>query len=204
MAEVVSVGGRRIACYAFFGRVVGSRRHAETTVQGFGGGGYSHQGSGHVAPVQISSTTDVYDEFFLADATGRERAFQLRNFTLPFREGSDLSIVWVMREGKKEGPYVCAFNHNTEQMWFYESALKPLVAPSKGALAVLGLLAALLIPALLANLAGFDLSGEEYAPVVMILWFLAIAVPVAWYRRQVQRRVRTLREAVERIARARG
>jgi hypothetical protein len=74
--------------------------------------GSVYQGTGSVSggvSGQIGSYTTVHDQFFVIDAEGNERAFQMSNWNLALRDGQVLSAVWA---GDK-GPLVLFRNHNT-------------------------------------------------------------------------------------------
>src|SRR5204862_2311055 len=69
--------------------------------------------SNNQATVAVSSRTVDHHEFFLADSTGKERAFKTVDFDFPYREGQTISVMWTIAEGKSEGPFLAVRNHNT-------------------------------------------------------------------------------------------
>lgn len=116
-------GGRVYHLHSFTGRVAQASKHMETQVYGSGGGGYSYQGTGSTAPVNISSTTVVHDQVFLVNETGKEVALQLSNFNLAVREGHILTALWIIKEGKDSGYYAIIYNRTTEERSIKDSAL---------------------------------------------------------------------------------
>lgn len=101
---------------AFEGNVVEASRQRETLVSGYGGGGATYDGTGATAPINISSTTIVHDEFFLLDEHGEEEHFHLQNWTMPTRTGHHLQMMWIIPPKKTRGPYVVMNNKNLRQV----------------------------------------------------------------------------------------
>lgn len=99
---VATIGRARYAWHFFTGRLLASK--IKEDVQFYGGGG------------NIEMSVDRHHEFFLADASGEERAFQMTNFDFPSRVGHTLSVMWAIREGAKEGAYIAVYNHNTKKL----------------------------------------------------------------------------------------
>ena len=54
-----------------------------------------------------------HHELFLRDASGKEGAYNLIDLDVPVREGNTVTVVWVMPENAKSGPYVEVRNHST-------------------------------------------------------------------------------------------
>ncbi len=96
------------------GKVVGQGKYATTAVSGGGGGATN-------SPVTISSSTTIHNDIFLVDSNGKEHSFQLSDFNLACREGNQLTVIWAIRKGKKEGQYIVAINHTTSQQFFGKS-----------------------------------------------------------------------------------
>ena len=107
----------------FKGSVVGATKQLETKVSGGGGGGSTYRGTGYTAPVQISSTTITHDMIHLADEEGKELALRLENWDLSVRETHLLTAIWLIKKGKKKGPYVAIHNHTLEETDYNEKAL---------------------------------------------------------------------------------
>jgi hypothetical protein len=131
----LTIDSKELELYWFTGKVAGSSKNLETTVSvsGGGGGGYVQGGTGYVAPVSISSssTTTVHDQLFLIDRNGKEKSFQLQDFDIACRETHQVTVLWAMNKGAKEGPYVLVYNHTTKDAAFKEEALSRLLKPSK-------------------------------------------------------------------------
>jgi hypothetical protein len=99
-------------CY-IKGVVLGKDKHLETKMYGGGGGGYSYNGTGGSAPVSIGSTTTIHDKLYLMDDDNREHAVELTDWDVACREGHKLLVIWVIKGGKDEGPYVSVSNLST-------------------------------------------------------------------------------------------
>ncbi len=118
--------------YWVTGKVVGQVKYATTTVSGRGGGtSYGGTGSSSVA---ISSSSTVHNDIFLVDSNGREHSFQLSNFNVACREGNQLTVIWAIRKGKKEGLYIAVLNHTTSQKVFDSPALEKMFLSWSGIL----------------------------------------------------------------------
>lgn len=126
--KTISVNGQAYDLHCIKGQVLGADQKLETTVSG--GGGSTYNGRGHVAP--ITSRTTVHDKIFLADAMGKEHAFQLQDFNLACREGHNLVVVSAhLRDSKKNGDYLAVINQTTGQIYYGEAALTRLCKPNK-------------------------------------------------------------------------
>lgn len=113
----------------FRGRVVGATKQLETKVSGGGGGGSTFRGTGYTAPVTINSTTVTHDMVHLADEDGMEHALRLQNWDLSVRESHQLTAVWLIKKGKRNGPYVAIHNHNLNETDYEESTLAKMHRP---------------------------------------------------------------------------
>lgn len=110
MADMVINGKTYEHCFVR-GTVVGANKQLETKVHGGGGGGGSFRGTGYTAPVSVSSTTTTHDLIHLQDDDGGEHAIRLQNWDLAVRETHKLTAVWLIKKGRKKGPYVAIHNH---------------------------------------------------------------------------------------------
>lgn len=99
---VAAIGRARYAWHFFTGRLLASKIEKDVRVHGVGG--------------NIDMSVDRHHEFFLADASGEERAFRMTNFDFPSRVGQTLSVMWAIREGAKSGLYMAVYNHNTKEL----------------------------------------------------------------------------------------
>jgi hypothetical protein len=125
MADIII--NKKIYEHHFFrGTVVGAEKQLETKVSGSGGGGGSYRGTGYQAPVRISSTTVTHDMIHLADEDGKELALRLQNWDLAARESHRLTAIWVVKKGRKNGPYVAIHNHTLDATDYNERELAKL------------------------------------------------------------------------------
>lgn len=101
------------------GRALDANSRTETHVYGGGGGGGMNEGS-----VSISSTVTTHTNIFLVDENRREHAVSLVNFNIVFRPGHVLSLLGAFKDGAVNGRYIAAYNHNTQEIQFDQSALR--------------------------------------------------------------------------------
>jgi len=122
MAEIV-INNKGYDHRFFRGNVVGAEKQLETKVSGGGGGGGTFRGTGYTAPVQIRSTTVTHDMVHLADEEGKEHAMRLQDWDLSVRESHLLTAIWLIKKGKKKGPYVAIHNHSLEETDYNDKEL---------------------------------------------------------------------------------
>jgi len=161
MKQIVAAS-KPVNLYWTAGKVAETGKNMETIVRGGGGGGYTYNGSGSTAPVTITSQTVVHDQIFLIDRQGREHAFQLQGFNIACRADNDLVIIWAIKEGKKTGPYIIAYNYTTRNAFYDDASLTKLFRYP-----VYYLLGAMLACFILGRFAGF-------------FYFLIFAAPFVW------------------------
>lgn len=150
MQDQVTVNGHTYRLQSTTGKVLNASKNMETIVRGGGGGGATYKGTGGTAPVHISSTTIVHDQFFLEDTNGQEHSFQLSGFDLACREGNVLTVAWAIKQGRDKGPYVAITNHTTQKNYFNNDAIRSLCKP--GILVyILAVLGTILLAFLLEN-----------------------------------------------------
>jgi hypothetical protein len=109
MAEAGSVvaDGKRVTIHYQTGVVTAQRKQKETQIHS------NVQYHGNQAVTSTSSSTVDHLELFLVDSTGKESAFNLVDLDIPVRDGNTVSVIWILPEGSKSGPYVQILNHNT-------------------------------------------------------------------------------------------
>lgn len=142
MADLIINGKSYQHCFVQ-GTVVGADKQLETKVSGGGGGGGTYRGTGFNSSVHISSTTTTHDMVHLQDDTGGEHAIRLQNWDLAVRQTHRLTAVWLVRQGKKGGPYVAIHNHTLNQTDYDDKLLAKL---HRSTWIVLVSLAMLLVP----------------------------------------------------------
>ena len=130
-AGAVDVDGTRTVIHYQTGVVTATRKQKETQIHS------STQFHGNQAVTSTSSSTVDHHELFLRDASGKEAAYNLIDLDVPVREGNTVSVVWVMPENGKSGPYVLVMNHNTGDSnqiepkrllpWFFKKKLMWMV-----------------------------------------------------------------------------
>ena len=121
--QTLTAGGKIFNLYGITGKVVSQGKYSTTSVSGGGGGGGGPYGE-RVEPVTITSTTTVHNDIVLADSNGKEHAFSLSDFGIICREGHELSVIWAIRQGRQQGPYIVVINRTTsEQYWCSDKTL---------------------------------------------------------------------------------
>ncbi len=136
----------------FTGTVMSSSKWSETHVSSSGGGGYLHQGSGHVSAPTVSSTVKSKHEFWTQTADGHQIAVQLTDADFPLMPSQLITLVSAPIAKKPDEPrWVFVRNHSAKQSWILNgpaavvaAQMHPMRPWSIGVavgLAVLGLLA---------------------------------------------------------------
>jgi hypothetical protein len=125
MADII-INGKTYEHNFFRGNVVGATKQLETKVTGGGGGGGSFRGTGYTAPVSIQSHTVTHDMIHLADESGAEHALRLQNWDLSVRETHVLTAIWLIKKGRKKGPYVAINNHTLGETDYNNKALNKM------------------------------------------------------------------------------
>lgn len=88
-------------------------------------------GGGHNQPVSTSTSTSIYDQFFIRESNGFERAMQLTDVNIALREGHQVSAVWGIKTGKKTGSYFLFRNHSLQTLTFIDEAVKGMMRSHK-------------------------------------------------------------------------
>jgi hypothetical protein len=60
---------------------------------------------------------------------GREHAVVVSDSHLAVRQGNRVSLIWGIKQGKDQGPYVGIYNHDTRALSTVENQFKKLVGP---------------------------------------------------------------------------
>lgn len=128
MSQRIKLGRHHVTVHHFTGKVAEATKGRETIIQGSGGGGFTYQGTGGTAQMQISGRTVTHDHLFLVDQEGTERAFQLQDFDIACRTGNIVTVMWGIVDGDQKGPYFAAINHSTSQEFTKSLVMKQIVA----------------------------------------------------------------------------
>ncbi|MBS1747606.1 MAG: hypothetical protein JST21_15695 [Bacteroidetes bacterium] len=121
--KTFSAGRFTYTMYHDRGKVVGKDKNLETVVSGGGGGGGNYQGTGGNTPVSITSRTYVHDKIYLQKPDGKERAVEVTNWDVACREGNDVLVTWIVKQGKDGGPYVALKNFTMDSQIIGKSAI---------------------------------------------------------------------------------
>ena len=120
-------GGTYVLSHAT-GSVDGASKMGTTSVYGGGGGGRY----GNTAPVSISSTTTIHDQFFLRQPHGAVESIKLDGWDFPVADGHVVSAVWAVREGAGAGPFFILVNHTTGDLRSAMSFLRSNLSRADG------------------------------------------------------------------------
>jgi hypothetical protein len=115
-SETLEIQGKTLKFASSWGEVAGTHKHAETRVQGGGGGGTG----GNTAPIHISSTVTVQQEFFLKTSGGGETPVKLSGADIPLRDGQSVTMVSVSRSEGNTVYWARLVNHAANQ-WYATS-----------------------------------------------------------------------------------
>lgn len=143
--RVLLVNGTEHNIYSLTGTVVDSTK-TSTTRTYTSGGGYDSEGR-YSAPTTHTSTT-IHDQIFLIDKNQQEHVVQLSGWNLPTRAGNELTMIWAIKKGMKEGPYIIALNHSTNMKYHMESRLAGIFKITWKRWYLIGLLAMFIMPVL--------------------------------------------------------
>jgi hypothetical protein len=136
MTQELTINGKTYERHWVTGKVTGASKHLETRISGGGGGGYTHNGTGFSSTAPITSQTVTHDQIFIADGSGKEHTLKLQNWDIAAREGHEMSAIWLIKKGKKSGPYVAIQNHTTDELSYNDAELSRLHRPTWALLAL--------------------------------------------------------------------
>lgn len=154
------IGARQIEIHSFSGEVVASKQWTTTKISGGGGRGVVSQGNGYVEHDPVTSQTTTHEKIHVRAPDGAEESLELADADLATRNGHWVSLLYAIRRGAKEGPYIAVFNHNMNTMTFLggamDQACMPFAAGLLGAaallVAVFGVIFAMLAKSVFAGL----------------------------------------------------
>lgn len=112
-----SWGKRALNLDAYTGAVMSSSKWSETHVSSSGGGGYLHNGTGHVSAPTVSSTVSAKHEFWFKTEEGREIPVQLTDADFPLAPGQRITMVSATATGADGQHWIFVENHNADQRW---------------------------------------------------------------------------------------
>lgn len=116
-------GNRTQSLDSYSGVVMSSQKWSETHVRSSGGGGYLHQGSGHVSAPTISSTVSSKHEFWIQTQDGQQVPVQLTDADFPLMPGQLITLVNAPNAKKPNEPrWVYVRNHSAKQSWILNAA----------------------------------------------------------------------------------
>jgi hypothetical protein len=136
----ISLGSRRIAIHSMNGEVMDTQKWTTTEISGGGGSGVIHNGSGYIQHDEVKSKTTTHDQIIIRTANGEEQSLKVEDMHLVVRQGHWVSLIWAIVGGRKDGPFVAVFNHNTGSLDFIgpgvDKACLPMISSVFGAATV--------------------------------------------------------------------
>lgn len=185
--ENIKINGKRLQLFSTTGVVADTNTRSETEVRGSGGGGQPnvHPGSSQSSPIHINieSNTTRYQDVFLVDEDNKEHVFNLVDFLVSCRKGNLLSMLWGIKPGKKQGPYLAAYNHNTQDISYNDIALEYFCRPRMLSLIVYPVMI-LICVILCLIVAGMIPVGDNVAVVIEPFLYLLgalIGIKAGWH-----------------------
>ena len=112
----VSAGSKTINLHAFSGEVVEQQKSSHTEVS-----------RGNNNQQQVSTTH--YNKIFVRASDGAERSLEIVDAGFSARAGSRASIIWGIKDGKDEGPYLGIVNHDTADVHLIRKPVNDLAGP---------------------------------------------------------------------------
>ncbi len=112
----VNAGNKIIDLHAFSGEVVDQQKSSHTEV--------TRDNNNW----QRTSTTH-YNKFFVRAADGSERSLEIVDAGFGARAGSKASIIWGIKRGNEEGPYLGIVNHDTGDIHLIRKPVNDLASP---------------------------------------------------------------------------
>jgi hypothetical protein len=118
MASIGSInaGSKIIDLYAISGEVVDQQQSAYTQVT-----------NNNNNQQQVSTTH--YNKIFVRAEDGSEKSIEIVDSGFRARTGSRASIIWGIRPGKEEGPYLAVVNHDTGDVHTIRKPINDFASP---------------------------------------------------------------------------
>lgn len=123
----LTVGKERFVIYTLTGHVLGHQESTESEVHGGGGGGVGAYGAYSQSAIKISTTHKCQTRFFVRSQDGEEIAVSFEDTPLSLRDGHEVSMVWCVRDGDRDGPWLLLVNHSLRQIIRFQKAFEKLV-----------------------------------------------------------------------------
>lgn len=180
----IRIKGKNYTVKEFVGQVAEANKGRSIKVSG---GEISSHGFGNVSGSPISSTTHVHDEFWLVKESGEERKFEFTDQGINVRVGHPVQVIWIIKEGKDWGCYVCVNNLKTRDVKWIDDGLKKEVCLHKNP--IVFILTILVIILMAISMAVSIFNGQLGLPG----WLLAFLAWLWWRDRSA------LREAKEKL-----
>jgi hypothetical protein len=161
----INMGKRAVNLQTLTGTVAGEKKWSSTIVSGSGGGGYIHNGQGHLDQVKISSVTIENQEIFIRVSETQEMPLQLKDSNLAVREGHVLSVLQGDVDGAQAPATLAIHNHTTSKSSFFAQQVQRLLLPTAGSmtLCLLGLTICL-----------WAFASTKYSPLPRVSFFFVL------------------------------
>lgn len=119
--------------------------------------------------IQIGSVEQL--DLFLEDASGAEHAFKLEDFNFSCRTGHKITIIKLLVNNAKRGPFIGLYNHTTREHRVKYGLMQIMTRPSRTPSCLMALMAPFVLGLILYFLLGIIFNGEAPREVVLPLTF---------------------------------
>lgn len=130
-ARLLRAGWGRYQLHEVSGTVDGVSKERVVTTHVSGGGTYTVGNTVHSHPITTSTSTTIYDRFFIRTRSGHQEPISLVNVDISVCGGQSMSALWAIRKGRKSGAYFLFHNRSTNRLHYMSRELKRLLAPHK-------------------------------------------------------------------------
>ncbi|MCK0147632.1 hypothetical protein MWU78_18400 [Arenibacter sp. F26102] len=100
----------------------------KTLAKTVGGGTIYSDRYAYSSNIEINSVEQI--NVFLEDAYGSEHAFKLEDFNFSCREGHEITIVKLLIDNNKQGPFIGLYNHTTREHRVKYRLMQIMTSPS--------------------------------------------------------------------------
>lgn len=115
--ENFTFGGKTVIFEHCTGIVLSAERQNQTHISTSGGGGFIHNGGGHINPTRVHSTIQTNQQFWIQTSSGKEVVYKFKNSDIPLRAGQKITVVTATVKNASFSYRTMLVNHSSEQYW---------------------------------------------------------------------------------------
>ena len=175
--NTITIGMRTIDLHAFTGEVVekGTSTHTQSTVNNNN---------------QVTTYTSTSSSLFIRSKDGEERSIEVPDMTIGVRQGSTVSLIWGIKKGKDNGPYIAVYNHDTKEIHHIRKGNNDLACPY-------GYNMMIIIAVMFGVIGGAYFLGGDFSS----LFYVIIGVGwVYWLYNKQQKLMKAVKEEASKLA----